>query len=42
MQLLLLHVATALGIIKIGSYIATLYPARGTNKITPREALAYE
>jgi putative ABC transport system permease protein len=29
-------------IIAIGSYIATLYPARRANKITTREALAYE
>ncbi len=29
-------------IIVIGSYIATLYPARRANKITTREALAYE
>jgi putative ABC transport system permease protein len=29
-------------IIVVGSYIATLYPARRANKITTREALAYE
>jgi putative ABC transport system permease protein len=29
-------------IIVIGSYIATVYPARRANKITTREALAYE
>jgi len=29
-------------IIIIGSYIATVYPARRANKITTREALAYE
>ncbi len=29
-------------IILLGSYIATLYPARRANKITTREALAYE
>jgi putative ABC transport system permease protein len=29
-------------IIVIGSYVATFYPARRANKITTREALAYE
>ncbi len=29
-------------LIVIGSYVATLYPARRANKITTREALAYE
>ena len=29
-------------IIVVGSYIATLFPARRANKITTREALAYE
>ena len=29
-------------IIILGSYAATLYPARRANKITTREALAYE
>jgi putative ABC transport system permease protein len=29
-------------IIIVGSYVATLYPARRANKITTREALAYE
>jgi putative ABC transport system permease protein len=29
-------------IIVVGSYVATLYPARRANKITTREALAYE
>ncbi|GAB4029838.1 ABC transporter permease [Spirosoma gilvum] len=30
------------GIIVIGSYLATLYPARRANRLTTREALAYE
>lgn len=30
------------GIVLVGSYAATLYPARRANKITTREALAYE
>ena len=30
------------GIVVIGSYMATIYPARRANRITTREALAYE
>jgi len=38
----ILAIVIWVAIIIIGSYIATIYPARRANKITTREALAYE
>jgi putative ABC transport system permease protein len=38
----LLALVIWIGIIIAGSYLATLYPARRANKVTTREALAYE
>jgi putative ABC transport system permease protein len=38
----LLAIVIWIVIVFIGSYVATLYPARRANKVTTREALAYE